>query len=78
VQLNGERIKLYCAHAGSGSNAEPGTIVDVSKQGISVACSEGQLVITELQIPGKKSTPVAAVLNGYADKFQIGNRFSLP
>jgi methionyl-tRNA formyltransferase len=78
AELNGERIKLYCAHAGIGGNAEPGTIVDVGKQGISVACSEGQLVITELQIPGKKSTPVAAVLNGYADKFQIGNRFSLP
>ena len=44
--------------------AEPGTIVDVSPEGVVVACGEGALRLTQLQKPGGKRLPVREFLAG--------------
>ncbi len=43
---------------------DPGTIVEVSKEGIFVAAGEGQIQITELQLSGKKRMAVSEFLAG--------------
>lgn len=46
------------------SSAENGTITDVSNNGIEVACNGGILLITEIQMPGKKKVAVKDYLRG--------------
>lgn len=46
--------------------AQPGTIVDVSPQGVVIACGEGALRLTQLQKPGGKRLPVREFLAGAA------------
>ncbi len=48
--------------------AEPGTIIEVTKQTFSVQTGEGTLRINELQIPGKKKMSADAFLRGYQVK----------
>ena len=43
---------------------KPGEIVSVSDSGICVKCAQGTLLITELQLPGKKTMPVSDFLRG--------------
>lgn len=57
------------------SRAEPGTIVDVSPEGVVVACGDGALRITQLQKPGGKRLPVRDFLAG--STLATGQRFDL-
>ena len=43
----------------------PGEIVSAGKHGIEVACSDGTIIITELQIPGGKIMSAAEYLRGH-------------
>lgn len=47
------------------ATAAPGTIVDVSKQGITVATGKGSLLFAEIQLEGKKRMEVGAFIQGY-------------
>ena len=74
--LNNERIKVYQAElTHSTTSADAGEIVEVTEQGITVACGDHGLRLQTLQIPGKKAMSVKQLLNGYADRFQIGQCF---
>ncbi|WP_036188017.1 methionyl-tRNA formyltransferase [Marinimicrobium agarilyticum] len=56
----------------------PGEVAEVTKDAVVVACGEGALALKKLQLPGKKAMPVADLLRGRADLFQVGDRFTLP
>ena len=56
--------------------AAPGTIVDVSPDGVVVACGEGALRLTQLQKPGGKRLPAREFLAGAA--LERGQRLQLP
>ncbi len=43
---------------------EPGTIIEVSARGIKIACGDGALLVSEIQIPGKKRVAVPEYLKG--------------
>ncbi len=43
---------------------EPGTIIEVSARGIKIACRDGALLVSEIQIPGKKRVAVPEYLKG--------------
>lgn len=43
---------------------EPGTIIEVSARGIKIACGDGTLLVSEIQIPGKKRVAVSEYLKG--------------
>lgn len=47
------------------SPAQPGTVIAVTKKDFTVACGEGALRVTELQLQGKKRMDTAAFLRGY-------------
>ena len=75
--LDGTSLKIWSAvPAQIQGNAEPGTILDVSPEGVLVACAEGALCLTELQKPGGKRLPVREFLAG--STLARGQRFALP
>ena len=43
---------------------EPGTITKVSPKGIEIACGQGTLLVSEIQVPGKKRVAVSEYLKG--------------
>ena len=69
--LGDERIRVLMAEpADVTTRLLPGTIVNVSPQGLDVACGNGVLRITQVQLPGKKAMSVADVINGQPQLFQ--------
>lgn len=48
------------------STREPGTVLAVHDGGVVVACGQGALLLTGLQVPGKKPLPVAEFVRGFA------------
>lgn len=49
---NDLRVKFWTAELQTGSHtAAPGTILDVTRQGLIVCCGEGSLLVTSLQLP---------------------------
>lgn len=65
--LTGEPVKLWAARtAETPAAARPGTIISAGKEGIDVACGDGQaLRILELQAPGGKRMSAADYLRGH-------------
>jgi methionyl-tRNA formyltransferase len=60
-----QRIKIYDAFfLNEKTLNNPGTITNISKEGIKVSCNNGTIVITKLQIPGKKPISVKELING--------------
>ncbi|MBT6180384.1 MAG: methionyl-tRNA formyltransferase, partial [Halieaceae bacterium] len=53
----------------------PGTVIDITRNQLSVACGGGALAITRLQLPNKKPMSIADVLNGNQINFAVGDRF---
>lgn len=76
TSLDGETVRVWKAERQTGnSHAAPGTLLDVSKDGITVATGDGLLRLTELQLPGGKCLPVSALLNSKADWLIPGKQF---
>ena len=78
--LAGDRVKIWSARAVEATNGTvaPGTIVAADQDGIAVSCGTGQLLVTQLQLPGGKALPSEAMLNSRRDQFAIGQCFDQP
>lgn len=64
--LNGKMLKVWMSDAAEdSSDAEPGTVIQVTKKDFTVKCGTDALKITELQPEGKKRMETAAFLLGY-------------
>ena len=75
THLGGDRLKVLSAHAvDKPHEGRSGEIIAADEGGIRVGCGEGQLVITEAQLPGAKVQPVATLLRGHQARFQPGQR----
>jgi len=62
---DGQPMKIWKATVEEATTcALPGTITEVSQRGIIVATGIGSLIITEIQMPGKKKMPVSAYIRG--------------
>ena len=78
--LGKDRIRIWHTEScnqptNSSLKQTPGTILNASNDGIEVCTIEGSLIITELQLPGKKRLPVAEVLKSRAELFAPGTVF---
>ncbi len=62
--LKGKLLKVFRARLGDGSRGEPGEVVSL-RGGIEVACGEGSLVITELQLEGRRRMSAEEFLRGH-------------
>ena len=67
AELQGVFFKIHRVEIGAGTtHAEPGTVVAAGKDGISVACGNGGIVvIRELQVAGKKRMAAGDYLLGH-------------
>lgn len=66
TNYKGERMKIYETEYLEEKNSnEPGTIIDVSKNGIKVACKEGILIIKKVQFPNGKPLTIEQYINGH-------------
>lgn len=71
--LSGKPFKLWRARISDApADGEAGSVSAVTKEEIIVNCGEGRLVLTEVQLSGKKRMPVKDFLLGV--KVQIGER----
>lgn len=64
--LNGKTLKVWkCKVSTEKTDAVPGTIFLADKEGIHTARGEGVLILTEVQLEGKKRMETEAFLRGY-------------
>jgi len=67
TRLAGKNLKVWAADSCEEQAAGAcGEIVKVTKNAVYVACGQGSLKITELQLQGKKRMDTAAFLRGYS------------
>lgn len=69
--LGGEALKVHAAQLGEGSGA-PGTILSADKAGLTVACGQGALRLTRLQLPGGKPLNFTDLYNSRREQFAPG------
>lgn len=72
--LSGERLKVFVAEKAAG-NGEPGTVLEADpKKGLTVACGEGALKLTEIQLVGGKRMKATDFLRGHA--IEVGTKLN--
>lgn len=70
--LSGERLKVFAAEKANGKG-EPGTVLEADpKKGLTVACGEGALGLTEIQLVGGKRMKAMDFLRGHA--IEVGTK----
>ena len=70
--LSGERLKVFAAEKAAG-RGEPGTVLEADpKKGLTVACGEGALGLTEIQLVGGKRMKATDFLRGHA--IEVGTK----
>lgn len=66
TQYNGQSMKIYEAKVlQDKTNVEPGYILDVTKEGIKIACKKGVLLLQKIQFPGGKPMYVSEYIKGH-------------
>jgi methionyl-tRNA formyltransferase len=66
TSLNEQLMKIFTAEAHPGSvNHAPGIISIIDKSGLSVAASDGYVLLKDIQMAGKKRMPIGDFLRGY-------------
>ena len=72
--FSGERLKVFAAEKAAG-NGEPGTVLEADpKKGLTVACGEGALKLTEIQLVGGKRMKATDFLRGHA--IEVGTKLN--
>ena len=70
--LSGERLKVFAAEKAAGKG-EPGTVLEADpKKGLTVACGEGALKLTEIQLVGGKRMKATDFLRGHV--IEVGTK----
>lgn len=69
--LDSQPLKVLAAEPAEG-RGQPGQILDASKDGLTVACGEGALRLTRLQLPGGKPLAFADLYNSRREQFAPG------
>jgi methionyl-tRNA formyltransferase len=76
--LEGQVVKLFGPRLIDGivtaTGMPSGTVVAIDARGLSVACADGPVTFAEVQLPGRKRLPAAAVAAGRA--IAVGARFA--
>ena len=62
---NEQSMKIYESKViNEDSNKEPGTIINVSKEGMKVSCGKGVLLVKRVQFPNGKPLTIEQYING--------------
>ena len=75
--INGARLQLLEASVELvESQKTPGTILEISKRGMLIACGDASLLVTRIALPGKKPWTITDLLNSGTDLLQAGSILS--
>lgn len=74
--LDGVEIKIFSSRIGNDINSDSGCITNIYKDGIGIACLDKELIITKIQVPGKRIMDVKDYLNGIKKDELLGKKFS--
>ena len=66
-------MKVWAAECAEGQG-QPGQVLDCSRDGLLVACGDGALRLTRLQLPGGKPLAFSDLYNARRDQFATGMR----
>lgn len=69
--LQGQSLKVHAAQLADGKG-QPGEILHADRNGLQVACGEGALLLTRLQLPNARAMDFADLFNGRAELFATG------
>ncbi|OLU35152.1 methionyl-tRNA formyltransferase [Pseudomonas sp. PA15(2017)] len=69
--LNEAPLKVLAGRIGEGQG-QPGEILAASKDGLTVACGSGALLLTRLQLPGGKALNFSDLFNSRREQFAVG------
>ena len=76
ASINNIVFKIFKAKVlNDNQGKEPGTVIAVDKNGISVACSEGAICLEIIQAPGKGRVNAADFARSRSDIFSVGKKF---
>ena len=74
--LDDKNIKLWLSKISENHyDAKPGTIVNLDKNGMEIVTKDGSVLITELQLPGKRKTNIKDFINGVKKEDYLDKRF---
>ncbi len=74
--LGDKNIKLWLSKISDKKyDKDPGTIVSLDKNGMEVVTKDGSILITELQVPGKKKMNIKDFINGNKKEDYLGKCF---
>ena len=74
-QFKGKPIRVWQAEVVCQSvDAQPGTVIAFSSEGLKVTTAEGALNITQLQMPGKKTLSIQQLQLGQPQLFKLGEK----
>ncbi|WP_413042826.1 methionyl-tRNA formyltransferase [Pseudomonas sp. YJ42] len=73
-RLDEAAVKIHAARLASAQGA-PGQILDAGKDGLQVACGEGSLLLTRLQLPNGKPLNFSDLYNSRREQFTPGKVF---
>ena len=76
TEIGGQRVKIWGAQVASKQQASPGQILAADNNGLLVACGQGCLLLTEIQLAGKSRMPVSEILRSRAELFAPGKQFN--
>ncbi len=82
TSIANQRLKIHFAVPMGDSDSSlqklaglPGQILSADKTGVCVQTGDGQILLTQLQLPGKKMMDSAAFLNGFESLIKDGNGY---
>lgn len=73
-RLDEAAVKIHAARLETGQGS-PGQIIGASKDGLQVACGEGSLLLTRLQLPNGKPLNFSDLYNSRREQFMPGKVF---
>jgi methionyl-tRNA formyltransferase len=74
-----QRIRVWAVSTSDKTiDVTPGTITQVTDDGLYIACSEGQLILELLQLPGKKVMHFGEIRRGHPDLLNLGDQLEQP
>lgn len=69
--LDNRRVKIFKSRIGTKVNGKPGEIISIYDDGIGVMTNDKEIIITDIQVEGKKREDVKSYLNGIQDKNKL-------
>ncbi|YCM45645.1 methionyl-tRNA formyltransferase [Verrucomicrobiaceae bacterium 227] len=71
-RLGGKRLKVFPQTRCAGGTGEPGTLIEVHEDGIEIACGEGSLIVTGIQLEGSRRMAATELARGHREALEAG------